>query len=89
MASGNPFQTVGAAEEKRRAAVLVRDLGIVSKFISSDLSLRRGRHDISNVTRYGAADVAQTAYVEVGCFRDVVDKIFECESSVQLYAERQ
>ena len=28
MASGSQFQIVGAAEEKRRAAVLVRDLGL-------------------------------------------------------------
>ena len=35
------------------------------------------RHGVSNVTRYRAADVAQTPYVEVGCFRDVVDIIIE------------
>ena len=32
-----------------------------------------GRHGISNITRYRAADVAQTPHVEVACFCDVVD----------------
>ena len=50
MASGSPFQTVGAAEEKRHAAVLVRDLGFVGKFISADLSPRHGTYgsDVSS-----------------------------------------
>ena len=38
MDSGSPFQTVCAAEEKRCAAVLVRELDTVSKSISADLS---------------------------------------------------
>ena len=41
MASGSPFQFVGAAEDERRAAILVRDFGTVSKSISADLSPRR------------------------------------------------
>ena len=41
MDSESPFQVVGA-EEKRRHAVLVRDLGTVSKSISVDLSPRSG-----------------------------------------------
>ena len=47
MESGNPFQTVGAAEEKRCAAVLVRDLDTVSKSISANLSPRHGTYDSS------------------------------------------
>ena len=47
MDSGSQFKTVGAAEEKRRAAVLVRDLGTVSKFISADLSLQHGTYGSS------------------------------------------
>ena len=43
MASGSPFQTVRAADEKRRDAVLIHDLGTVSKSISADLS---PRHDM-------------------------------------------
>ena len=42
MASGSPFQSVGATDEKRRGAVLVCDLGTVSKSISADLSPRHG-----------------------------------------------
>ena len=38
-------------------------------------------HGVSNVARYGA-DVVQTPYVEVACFRDEVDIILECESSI-------
>ena len=38
MDSGSPFQTVGAAEEKRRATLLDCDLGTVSVSISADLS---------------------------------------------------
>ena len=45
MASGSPFQTVGAVEEKRRAAVLERDLGIIGKSISADLSSRLCTYD--------------------------------------------
>ena len=41
---GTPFQTVGVAEWKRRAAVLVRDLDTVSKSISTDLTSRRGTY---------------------------------------------
>ena len=39
-------------------------------------------HGVSNVARYGAADVAQTPYVEVTCFHDVIDIILKCESVV-------
>ena len=36
MASGSPFKTVGAAEERQHAAVLVRDLGtIITKLVSA------------------------------------------------------
>ena len=44
MDSESAFQTVSAAEEKRRTAILVRDLGAASKSISADLSLRRGTY---------------------------------------------
>ena len=46
MTGGSPFQIVGAAEEKRGAAVLVRDLGrpTVNKSISADLSQRHGTY---------------------------------------------
>ena len=40
------------------------------------------RHDAGNVTRHGAADVAQTPCVEVSCFRDVVDIIVKYEGGV-------
>ena len=41
----------------------------------------------SNTQQYGAANVAQTPYLEVACFGDVVDIILECESSVQRYID--
>ena len=44
MAGESLFQAVGAAEEKQRAAVLIRDFGTISKSISADLSLRHGTY---------------------------------------------
>ena len=49
MDSGSPFQIVCAAEEKRRAAVLVRAHGTVGKSILADLSPRHGTY-VSSVS---------------------------------------
>ena len=40
------------------------------------------RHGVSKIVRYVAADVAQTPYVEIAWFHDMVDVILKCESSI-------
>ena len=51
MDSGSAFQTVGAAEEKWRVPVLVRDLGTVSKSISADLNPWHGTYGCNVASR--------------------------------------